>query len=72
MYWNTEEQGGQCVLEGESAEALGACERVEIAGRDGTVCPESSWEPLMCWQAGQCWEGGTLTTFGWCAGKESL
>lgn len=52
VYWNTEEQGGQCVLGSESAEALGACERVEIAGREGTVCPESSWEPLMqlaCW-----------------------
>lgn len=35
------------MLGGESAEALGACERVEIAGRDGTVCPESSWELLM-------------------------
>lgn len=32
MYRNTEEQGGQCVLGGESAEALGACEPVEITG----------------------------------------
>lgn len=27
-YWNTEEQGSQCVLGGESAEALGACEQL--------------------------------------------